>query len=220
VQHLGHRPGAAAAGHHAEKKSLRAAEQDRPELRAAREAWRAEFGAIDPARLVFVDESGTTTAMTRRHGRAPRGRRVDGAVPHGHWKVMTLTAAVRLGGVGGCLVLDGAVDAMAFETYVERVLAPTLRPGDVVVMDNLSSHKRDEVAAAIGAVGAEVRYLPPYSPDLNPIEKMSSKLKEYLRSAAARTIEGLIEAIGAGLLAVTGRDILGWFRSCGYRQTQ
>jgi transposase len=171
-------------------------------------------------RLVFVDESGTTTTMTRRYGRAPRGRRVDGPVPHGHWKVMTLAAAVRLGGVGGCLVLDGAVDAMAFETYVERVLAPALRPGDVVVMDNLSSHKRAEVAAALAAVGAEVRYLPPYSPDLNPIEKMFSKLKEYLRSVAARTIEGLIDAIGAGLRTVTDRDIGGWFRSCGYRYTQ
>jgi transposase len=158
--------------------------------------------------------------MARRYGRAPRGARVDGPVPHGHWTVMTLTAAVRLGGVGGCLVLDGAVDAMAFETYVERVLAPTLRPGDVVVMDNLSSHKRAEVARAIEGAGATVRFLPPYSPDLNPIEKMFSKLKEYLRSAAARTIEGLIEAIGAGLRAVTDRDILGWFQSCGYRYRQ
>jgi len=158
--------------------------------------------------------------MARRYGRAPRGERVDGPVPRGHWKVMTLAAAVRLDGVGGCLVLDGAVDAMAFETYVERVLAPALRPGDIVVMDNLGSHKRAEVEAAVARAGAEVRYLPAYSPDLNPIEKMFSKRKEYLRSVAARTIEGLIEAIGAGLRTVTDHDILGWFGSCGYRQTQ
>jgi len=170
--------------------------------------------------LVFLDESGATTAMTRRYGRAPRGQRVDGAVPHGHWKVLTLTAAVRLGGVGGCMVLDGATDAMVFETYAERVLGPTLRPGDVVVMDNLGSHKRPPPIAAIEAAGAEVRFLPPYSPDLNPIEKMFSKVKEALRAAAARTVDGLIDAIGTALRSVTDRDILGWFRSCGYRYTQ
>jgi transposase len=148
--------------------------------------------------------------MTRRYGRAPRG----------HWKVMTLAAAVRLGGVGGCLVLDGAIDAMAFETYVERCLAPALRPGDVVVMDNLSSHKRGPVADAIEAVGAAVRYLPPYSPDLDPIEKMFSKLKEYLRSAGRRTIPELIGAIGDGPRTVTDRDITGWSRSCGNRYGQ
>jgi len=158
--------------------------------------------------------------MTRRHGRAPRGERVDGPAPHGHWKVMTLAAAVRLGGVGGCLVLDGAVDAMAFETYVERVLAPTLAPGGIVVMDNPASHKRAEVEAAIARAGASVRLLPAYSPDLNPIEKPFSELKEYLRSAGRRTIPELIEAIGDGLRTVTDRDTLGWFRSCGYRYAQ
>ncbi len=187
---------------------------------AERAAWRQEFATIDPARLVFLDESGTSTAMTRRYGRAPRGVRVDGAVPHGHWKALTLTAAVRLGGVGGCMVLDGATDAMAFETYAERVLAPTLRPGDIVIMDNLASHKRPPPIAAIEAAGATVRFLPPYSPDLNPIEKMFSKLKESLRAAAARTVDGLVDAIGTALRSVTDRDILGWFRSCGYRYTQ
>ena len=169
---------------------------------------------------MFLDESGTTTAMTRRYGRAPRGARVDAAVPHGHWKVLTLTAAVRLDGVGGCLVLDGATDAMVFETYAERVLAPTLRPGDVVIMDNLSSHKRPPPIAAIEAAGATVRFLPAYSPDLNPIEKMFSKVKESLRAAAARTVDGLVDAIGAALRSVTNRDIIGWFGSCGYRYTQ
>jgi transposase len=200
------------------KKSRRAAEQDRPELKAQRQAWREEFAAVDPARLVFVDESGSSTAMDRTHGRAPSGVRVDGPVPQGHWKVVTLTAAVRLGGVpeSACLAFDGATNTAAFETYVERCLAPTLRPGDIVVMDNLSCHKTAEVARLIAAAGAEVRYLPAYSPDLNPIERLFSKLKAALRSAAARTVDGLIEAIGDALRTVSPGDILGWFGHSGY----
>ena len=141
-------------------------------MKAQRRAWREEFAAVDPARLVFVDESGASTALDRTYGRGPSGVRVDGPVPYGHWKVVTLTAAVRLGGVpeSACLAFDGATDTAAFETYVERCLAPALRPGDIVVMDNLSCHKTAEVARLIGAAGAEVRYLPAYSPDLNPIE--------------------------------------------------
>jgi transposase len=154
--------------------------------------------------------------MDRTHGRSPSGVRVDGPVPHGHWKVVTLTAAVRLGGVGACLAFDGATDAAAFETYVERCLAPTLRPGDVVVMDNLSCHKTAEAARLIAAAGAELRFLPPYSPDLNPIERMFSKLKAWLRSAKARTIDGLIAAMGDALRAVRTADVLGWFRHSGY----
>jgi transposase len=165
---------------------------------------------------VFVDETGTNTAMARRYGRAPRGQRVDGPVPHGHWKTVTLTAAVRLGGVGGCLAFDGATDALTFETYIEQVLAPTLRPGDIVVMDNLKCHKGAAIERAITAVGAELRYLPAYSPDLNPIEKLFSKLKALLRTAAARTVERLYEALGEALRTVTDQDIAGWFGSCGY----
>jgi transposase len=167
---------------------------------------------------VFVDESGASTAMDRTHGRGPSGVRVDGPVPHGHWKVVTLTAAVRLGGVpeSACLAFDGATDTAAFETYVERCLAPALRPGDIVVMDNLSGHKTAEVARLIGAAGAEVRYLPAYSPDLNPIERLFSKLKAWLRSAAARTVDGLIEAMGEALRAVRPGDIRGWFGHSGY----
>ena len=157
--------------------------------------------------------------MDRTHGRAPSGVRVDGPVPHGHWKVVTLTAAVRLGGVpeSACLAFDGATDSACFETYVERCLAPALRPGDIVVMDNLSCHKTAEVARLIAAAGAEVRYLPAYSPDLNPIERMFSKLKAWLRSAKARTVDGLIEAMGDALRAVRPGDILGWFRHSGYQ---
>ena len=158
--------------------------------------------------------------MTRRYGRAPRGVRVEGAVPCGHWKVVTLTAAVRLGEVGACLAFDGAVDAACFETYVERCLAPSLRPGDIVVMDNLSSHKTAATERAIRSAGAEVRFLPAYSPDLNPIEKMFGKVKEHLRTAAARTVEAVYDAMGAALRAITPGDIAGWFRHCGYFYTQ
>jgi transposase len=215
---LGGLPGLGPAGDHAQKKSRRAAEQDRDDLKAERAAWRREFAAIDPARLVFVDESGASTAMDRTHGRAPSGVRVDGPVPHGHWKVTTLTAAVRLDGVppSACLAFDGATDTAAFETYIERCLVPALRPGDIVVMDNLACHKTAEVARLIGAAGAEVRYLPAYSPDLNPIERLFSKLKAALRSAAARTVDALIEAIGEGLRAVRVGDIRGWFAHSGY----
>jgi transposase len=155
--------------------------------------------------------------MDRTYGRAPSGVRVDGPVPHGHWKVVTLTAAVRLDGVGACLAFDGATNAACFEAYVGECLAPTLRPGDIVVMDNLSSHKTAEVARLIAAAGAEVRYLPAYSPDLNPIEKVFSKLKAYLRSAAVRTIDGLIGAMGDALRAIRPGDILGWFCHSGYK---
>jgi hypothetical protein len=185
-------------------------------LKAERAAWRQEFAAVDPARLVFVDESGANTAMDRTHGRAPSGVRVDGPVPHGHWKVVTLTAAVRLDGGGACLAFEGATDTACFEAYIGECLAPTLRPGDIVVMDNLTCHQTAEVARLIAAAGAEVRHLPAYSPDLNPIEKVFSKLKEYLRSAAVRTIDGLIAAMGDALRAVRPGDLLGWFRHSGY----
>ncbi|MGE5754142.1 MAG: IS630 family transposase [Planctomycetaceae bacterium] len=189
-------------------------------MKAARAAWREEFAAIDSSRLVFLDESGATTAMTRRYGRAPRGQRVDAAVPHGHWKVVTLTAAVRLGGVGACLAFDGATDTACFETYVDACLVPTLKPGDILLRDNLPCHKTAEVQRLLRSAGAEVRYLPAYSPDLNPIEKLFSKLKALLRSAAARTVDALIEAIGDALRAVTPGDIVGWFEHCGYRYVQ
>jgi transposase len=185
-------------------------------LRAERAAWREEFSAIDPARLVFLDESGASTAMDRTHGRAPSRVRVDGPVPHGHWKMITLTAAVRLDGVGACLAFDGATDSAAFQTYIGRCLAPTSRPGDIVIMDDLPCHKAAEVARLIAASGAEVRYLPAYSPDLNPIERLFSKLKAWPRSARARTVEGLIEAMGDALRAVRAGDILGWFAHGGY----
>ena len=160
---------------------------------------------------MFLDESGASTAVDRTHGRAPGGVRVDGPVPHGHWKMVTLTAAVRLDGVGACLAFDGATDSAAVETYVGECLTPTLRPDDIVVMDDLSCHETAEVARLIAATGARARYLPAYSPDLNPIERLSSKLKAWLRSAKARTVGGPIEAMG---------DILGWFAHSGYEPRQ
>ncbi|HEU5116670.1 MAG TPA: IS630 family transposase [Isosphaeraceae bacterium] len=213
---LGGASGAGAAGHHTKKKSRRAAEQDRPELKDERAAWCEEFATIDPSRLVFLDETGTTTVMDRTHGRAPSGVRVDGPVPQGHWKVLTLTAAVRLGGVGACLAFEGATNTLRFETYIEQCLVPTLRSGDIVVMDNLSCHRTAEVQRLIEAAGASVRYLPAYSPDLNPIEKSFSKFKGLMRSAAARTVERLIDAMGDALRATDSGNILGWFTHCGY----
>jgi transposase len=176
----------------------------------------AEFAAIDPARLVFLDETGATTSMDRRYGRAPRGQRVDGPVPHGHWKVLALTAAIRLGALGPCLAFEGATDSRCFRAYVEPMLVPTLRPGDLVILDNLSAHETAAAIAAIEAAGAEVRYLPPYSPDLNPIELMFSELKAALRSAGARSVEALYEAMGVALRDIAASDIAGWFRHRGY----
>ena len=186
---------------------------------AERAAWSEAFAAIDPDRLVFVDESGASTAMDRTHGRASSGVRVDGPVPHGHWKIITLTAAVRLDGLppSACLAFEGATNSACFEAYVGQCLVPALRPGDIVVMDNLSCHKTTEVTRLIEAAGAEVRYLPAYSPDLNPIERLFSKLKALLRSAAARTVDALIEAMGEALRTIRPADILGWFRHGGYQ---
>ena len=167
-----------------------------------------------------MDESGANTALTRPYGRAPRGQRLVDDVPQGHWQTTTLTAAVRLTGVTAALLFQGATDALAFGTYVEQVLVPSLRAGDVVVMDNLSAHKAAAVEEAIRAAGAEVRYLPPYSPDLNPIEKVWSKVKAYLRKAKARTAEALYEAIAQALREVTPEDCQAFFASCGYAATQ
>ena len=157
--------------------------------------------------------------MDRTHGRCASGKRVDGPVPHGHWKITTLTAAVRLGGVipGACLAFDGATNTALFEDYITRCLVPNLREGDIVILDNLPSHKSAEVGRLIATAGAEVRYLPAYSPDLNPIEHLFSKLKEALRSAAARTWESLIAAMGDGLRSIRPSDILNWFAHCGYK---
>jgi transposase len=207
------------AGPEPEKKVDRAAEQDRPDVKAKRDEWRAEQPGLDPAKLVFIDETWASTNMSRRRGRAPVGERLVCPVPHGHWKTTTFVAALRVGGLSAPMVVDGAVDGDLFVAYVEQVLVPTLRPGDVVILDNLSCHKRARVREAIEAAGCTLRYLPPYSPDLNPIEPAFAKLKALLRQAARRTVDGLWAFLGQALGAFTARECRNYFRHCGYHAT-
>jgi len=165
---------------------------------------------------VFLDESAAKTNLTRLRGRAPRGERVHDHAPAGHWGTTTLIGSVRLDGTTACMTIQDATDSEVFRAYVQHVLLPTLKPGDVVILDNLSPHKHPETTRLIEQAGARVRYLPPYSPDLNPIEKMWSKVKAALRSAKARTQTALEAAIACALAAVTSADAMGWFASCGY----
>ena len=185
-------------------------------MRRARRAFRRSAGLIPPWRLVFLDESGVRTDLTRTHARCPRGERAVDAVPHGRWKTVTAIAAVTLDGPVAPFAFEGPTDAAAFRTYVEEVLAPELRRGDVVVMDNLSAHKAAGVAEAIRRRRAEVAFLPPYSPDLNPVELLWAKVKASLRSAAARSTEAIYRALGDAIAAVTENDCLSWFVHCGY----
>lgn len=165
---------------------------------------------------MFLDESGAKTNMTRLRGRAPRGKRLHTAAPCGRWQSTTMISSIRLDGTTACMHLPGAADTEAFVTYVGEVLCPTLRRGDIVVMDNLAVHKSPRVTTLIEAVGAEVKFLPAYSPDLNPIEKMWSKIKALLRSYEARTPEELDEAISKAFSKITAKDAMGYFASCGY----
>jgi transposase len=162
--------------------------------------------------IVFLDESGVSTQMTRRYARAPRGIRVHETTPEGNWKILTILGAMSVRGMIATMTVEAATDAEIFLAYLDHVLCPALRPGDVVVMDNLSSHKVAGVRERIEAVGAEVLYLPPYSPDLNPIEKAWAKLKQLLRSVKARTVEALDQAIAALLPSLTAQDAQAWFR--------
>jgi transposase len=154
--------------------------------------------------------------MARRYGRAPRGERLRAAIPHGHWKTTTFVAGLRITGMTAPLVFDGPINAQVFEAYVEQFLAPTLRPGDIVIMDNLSSHKGSKVCELIEAAGASLRYLPPYSPDFNPIEKAFAKLKAHLRKAAERTVDGLWSAIGRCLDLFKPTECQNYFAASGY----
>jgi transposase len=165
---------------------------------------------------VFIDEAGAKTNMTRLRGRSPQGQRVHDETPGGHWSTTTMISSIRLDGTTAAMTIEGATTSEVFRAYVEHILVPTLRPGDIVVLDNLSPHKDKPAIALIEQAGAEVRFLPPYSPDFNPIEKMWSKVKALLRSAKARTDEALLEAVGSALARVTSSDAKGWFASCGY----
>ncbi len=184
-----------------------------------REAWFESQIDLDPERLVFIDETWASTAMARRYGRAPRGQRLRVGVPYGHWKTTTFVAGLRVSGVVAPFVLDGPINRNAFETYVEKVLLPELRPGDIVIMDNLSSHKGPNVRAMIEAAGASLLYLPPYSPDFNPIENAFAKLKALLRKAAKRSLEGLWTAIGQFIPCFTPTECANYFAAAGYDAT-
>lgn len=198
------------------KKTLRAAEQDRPDVAARRRIWRAAQPFVDADKLVFIDETGASTKMTRLYGRAPRGRRLLAKAPFGHWMTTTFVAALRRDGLTAPMVLDGPMTGEAFLAYVEQVLIPTLVPDDIVVMDNLPAHKIAAVRAAIDAAGAQLFLLPPYSPDMNPIEMAFAKLKTLLRQAPERTRDGLWRRIGDLLDQFTPDECANYLRAAGY----
>ena len=185
-------------------------------MASERLTWRAAQPDLDPARLVFIDETGASTKMARLYGRSQRGARCTAAITHGHWKTTTFVGGLRLAGMTAPMVLDGPMDGPAFRAYVEQVLVPTLRPGDIVVLDNLPAHKPAAVREAIEATGAQLRYLPPYSPDLNPIEMAFAKLKALLKKAAARTVHDLWRAIAEALPRLTAEECKNYFIDAGY----
>jgi transposase len=195
-----------------EQKSIRARERNA----AKRAAWREQTQGIDPRRFVWIDETGSHLGMTRRHSRAPRGQRASGTAPSSRGKNRTLITALTLDGIGPGLLLDEAIDYDTFDGYIIQQLAPTLTPGQIVVADNLSVHSSERARAAIEARGAHFWYLPPYSPDLNPIEEACSKVKTFLRGAEPRTLEDHRTAIWAALRTITPQDAAGWFAHAGY----
>lgn len=185
-------------------------------MKAARGLWRCVQPWLDPHRLVFIDETGTQTKMARLRGRAPRGQRLVAGIPHGHWKTITLVAALRSDGITAPMVIDQAMNGEIFQHWVEHMLCPTLSPGDIVIWDNLPAHKVTGAEAAIQAVGATLLWLPAYSPDFNPIELLFAKLKAHLRKAAARTVDHLWQEIGRILSMVTQTECANFFRHAGY----
>lgn len=191
-------------------------ERNRPDVARRRERWKRYQGLVDPGRLVFIDETWVKTNMAPLRGWAPIGERLPGPAPFGHWKTSTFIGALRHDRIDAPWVFDGPVNGNVFRTYVERVLVPTLKPGDVVVMDNLGSHKGPSIRRAIRAVGAKLLYLPPYSPDLNPIEQAFSKIKHWLRDAAARTRDSLWRKLGAILERLTPQECANYLINAGY----
>ncbi len=208
--------GVGAIGVAAKKKSLHASERETERVVKMRSEYEAEVLPIVLERLKFLDEAGSNVAMTRLYGRAQPGQRVVESVPQNYGENVSMLAAISMAGVSAPMTISGAVDGLVFLEYVKQVLCPSLAEGDVIVMDNLSAHKIAGVRQAIEAEGAKLLYLPPYSPDLNPIEKCWSKIKTYLRKAKARTYETLTAALKEALLTITTADIKGWFASCGY----
>src|ERR1700694_1167043 len=200
------------------KKSVHAAEQDRPDVAAARRALRKQQQTLDPKKLVFIDETAATTKMTRLYGRAPQGKRLVDKLPHGHWKTTTFICGLRYDGVTAPFVLDGPMDGPHFLAYVEQILAPTLKKGQIVFLDNVSTHKVDGVEEAIEARGARAVFLPAYSPDLNPIEQLFARLKSFLRKMKARTVETLWRAISSFLKEVSKDECKAYLANSGYTQ--
>jgi transposase len=211
-------PGAQGARPGPQEKTLRAAERDRADVAAERAAWRADLAGIDPGRLVFIDEAGIDTRMARTHARAARGRRALGEVPWGRRERLTVLGALALDGMVAAMSIASSTSTAVFLAFTEQVLVPAVqqRPDAVLVMDNLAAHKAAAVCGALDRAGLGHRYLPPYSPDLNPIEQAWSKLKTGLRATGARSREALEAALGPGLAAVTAQDARGWFRLAGY----
>jgi transposase len=201
----------------AKKKTRTPVEQQREDVAEARRQWSAEQLKLDPDRIVFIDETWAKTNMTRTYGRSQRGTRLVEAVPYGRWETTTFLGALRSTGIVAPLCVEGAINGPLFQAWVEQHLVKVLRPGDVVVMDNLSSHKGAGVARAIEAMGATMRYLPPYSPDLNPIELAFSKFKKLLRDGAQRTTEKLWQLCGKVLDLFTESECRNYFHHCGYR---
>jgi transposase len=193
-----------------------AGERDRPDVARRRVQWIKYQDRIDPARLVFIDETWTKTNMAPLRGWAPRGMRLVSKVPHGHWNTTTFLAALRCDRIDAPWLLEGPIDGKSFATYVEKILLPTLRPGDIVIMDNLGSHKSKIIRRLIRSVGARLLFLPKYSPDLNPIEQVFAKLKHLLRKAAARTIETVCAAIGVLLGTFKKNECANYFKNSGY----
>jgi transposase len=195
---------------------VHASEQDRADVARRRLRWKTHQGKLDPARLVFIDETWAKTNMTRSHGRCLKGRRLIAKVPHGRWRTMTFLAALRHDRITAPCVIDGPINGRSFLAYVEQFLVPTLKPGDIVVMDNLGSHKGKAVRHAIRSAGAKLFFLPPYSPDLNPIENLFSKLKTLLKKAAERTIEATWRRIGQLIDRFSPHECANYFKNAGY----
>ncbi len=198
------------------KKSLRAAEQKRKDVARARRKWIREQGLLDPARLVFIDETSVNTSMVRLYGRCPCGVRLVDHVPFGHWETMTFVSALRHDAMVAPMLIEGPMNGELFLAYVEQCLAPTLKPNDIVVMDNVAIHRVAGVVEAIEAAGATLRYLPQYSPDLNPIETPFSKFKSHLRKLAQRTVPGIRHAIRSFLSSLTGQECANYLSHAGY----
>lgn len=194
---------------------MHASEQNRPDVAERRQAWQRAQKSLD-GRLIFLDETWTTTAMTRRYAWADVGARAIGHAPNGHWKTTTFLAGLTCEGMIAPFVLDGPINAECFVAYVEQILVPALREGDTVILDNLSSHKNEKAAQLIASAGARLLFLPPYSPDLNPIEMAFAKFKEKLRQAQARTVDALWELIGQTWNLFTPQQCANYIRHCGY----